>query len=259
MPSPFPGMDPYLEEPSLWPDFHLTLTVVLRAELNRRLPDRYVAMADRYIWIHEPAAEERTLLGRPDVLIAEQHPAHSSAGGATVAVAPATSVLPMGRESGNPFLKIIEASSRRVITVVELLSPSNKAAGLDREAYLIKRNEYLATQVNLVEMDLLRGGARLPMGQPAPPSADYYYLVCREWETPMARIWPFSVRDALPSLPVPLSSEEPELQIPLRPCLDRVYDEARYDRELRYDQPPPAPLREPDANWARELLARRAS
>ena len=219
MPSPFPGMDPYLESPSLWADFHLTMIVAIRAELNRLLPEKYVASADRYVWLH--------------------------------LAAPVTMMLPGVREKGSPYLKIVDREHRRLVTVVEMLSPANKQPGKDREAYLLKRGEYLANGVNLVELDLLRRGERAPFGDHPPPRADYYVLVCRASEMPQAGVWPLSVRDLLPTVPVPLHPPDADVELALKPCLDRVYDEAAYRRELNYSQPPQVALTEPDATWAR--------
>jgi hypothetical protein len=246
MPSPFPGMDPYLEEPSLWPDVHTSLLVEVRTALNAILPERYGAFIDCYVWLHEP-----------DAYIVACEP---TAGEATVAIpAPAVVTLPAMQRQGQRYLRIIDRRNRRVVTVLELLSPSNKEAGLDRENYLTKRNEYLAAGTNLVEIDLLRWGQRLPLGEPNPAPADYYVLVSRAAEFPRAGIWPFSVRDPLPPILVPLNPEDQPVTLDLKACLDLVYDKARYDLELDYSVPPVPPLREPDAAWARQLLAPRSA
>ncbi len=253
MPSPFPGMDPYLESPSIWSDFHLTLIISIRAELNRRLPPHYTASADRYVWIREPENGGRTIVGKPDVYIAEERPRPAATNTQTV-TAPMQVVLPGVREKGSPYLKIVDRRARRLVTVVEMLSPSNKIPGKDHEAYLMKREEYLATRVNLVELDLLRNGERPPLGT-SPPTTDYYVLVCRASELPSAGVWPFSVRDPLPTIPIPLDPEDPDVMLSLRPCLDRAYDESAYERQIDYTVPAEPPLREPDATWARQLLA----
>jgi hypothetical protein len=258
MPSPFPGMDPYLEDPWLWPDFHLTLMVGIRAELTRHLPAGYVALADRYVWVQEPQTGERMRLGKPDVFLTGERP-QPGAAGTTAVVAPVEIVLPSLTEKGNPYLKIVDRANRRVVTVIELLSPANKVPGRDREAFLLKRAEYLATGVNVVEMDLLRKGERLPWGTPSLPAADYYVMVSRAAERPRARVWPFSVRDPLPPIPVPLNLGDADVILPLGECLNQAYDGAGYARELDYTQPPNPPLDEPDATWARELLAARAA
>jgi hypothetical protein len=142
MPLPFPGMDPYLENPAIWPDYHTTFLLHLRAAISLCLPSRYVARLDRYVWIHEPEEGESQLLGQPDVFVADEG---ESPGVAVIALnAPATSKMPSVRKKGQRYLKIIDAKGKHVITVIELLSPSNKTPGEDRDAYLAKRSEYLA-------------------------------------------------------------------------------------------------------------------
>src|SRR5262245_48413880 len=98
MPLPFPGMDPYLEDPAIWPDFHTTFLLHLRAEISRQLPSRYAARLDRYVWIHEPDEGESHLVGRPDVFVSDEG---GSSGAAVVAMqAPAIGRMPSVRKKG---------------------------------------------------------------------------------------------------------------------------------------------------------------
>ncbi|MFO0968802.1 MAG: DUF4058 family protein [Gemmataceae bacterium] len=252
MPSFFPGMDPYLEAPPFWGVLHGTMITSMMGELKKRLPPGYSVWSDIYIWLHEPDADKR--LGRPDVFMTG---AKSGNGGLATLTGPAVSILPAVRREGSKYLKIKEARSERVITVVELLSPNVKVEGEDREAYLAKRNEYLATGTNLVELDFHRAGPRMPMGQPAPPAADYYALVSRAAEFPRTVIWPISVRETLPSIPIPLKAEDQWVELPLQPCFSWSYDQGPYEREVDYSQPPVPPLRSADAEWARHLSRNR--
>ena len=103
-------------------------------------------------------------------------------------------------------------------------------------------------------MDLLRGGKRLPLSTPPPEIKDYYIMVCRSWEAPRADLWVFGVRDPVPPIPVPLTDDTPPVSLDLRPCLDRVYDEARYATELHYDEPLTPRLDKRDAAWLRDIL-----
>lgn len=256
MPSPFPGMDPYLEAPWIWPDFHLTFAVALRTELNRRLPTGYVALVDRYVWVQEPETEERKRLGKPDVFLTGESGTKGAPVAAAVA-APVEIVLPSTTEKGSPYLRIVDRANRRLVTIIELLSPSNKTPGKDRDAYLMKQREYLASDVNLVEMDLLRKGERLPWIAPSVAAADFYVMVSRAAKRPRALVWPFSVRESLPPIAIPLTEKDGDVTLELATCMNQVYDSAGYARELDYAQPPNPPLDEPDAAWARELLAAR--
>ncbi len=261
MPSPFPGMDPYLEDADLWPDVHGTLIYNFRAAIAAQLPDGYAARTDRYVWIQDADTDEKWRQGKPDVFVIESDAEGSGAkSGRRTAVAEPTAYVtfPASKRTGNRVIKIIDQKDRRVVTVVELLSPANKTAGEDRTFYLDKRKEYLATGTNLVEIDLLRDGDRLPMGRPKPRSADYYILVSRAEEFPRVGVWALTVRDPLPTIPVPLKEGDPDVPLALRPCLERAYDDARYGDEIDYAAPPDPPLRRPDAEWASELLRKHA-
>lgn len=250
MPSPFPGMDPYLESPPFWGDLHISVLSAVKGELKRRLPRGYSVWSDIYVWLHEPDAESRR--GKPDDFITSTKRSDASNGVATLP-APTTTLLPAVRREGNKYLKIKEVRSDRVITVLEFLSPANKAQGDDRDAFLAKRNEYLATKTNLVEIDLHRTGKRMPMGKPKPPRADYYVLICQAVDFPRTGIWPFSVRDPLPDVPVPLKPEHGFVTLPLQTCFEIAYDQGPYDTEVDYTKPPRIRLHGADAIWAAQI------
>src|SRR5262245_52423478 len=151
MMSPFPGMDPYLEDPGIWEDFHLTLIVALRGQLNRTLPPGYTASADRHVWIEDPESDERQWRD-PDVFVSREKgkKRRVRGNGRTAVAAPQVITVPVGDRKGTPYLKVIDDQERRVVTVFELLSPTNKKSGPQRNAYLEKREEYLTSGVNLV-------------------------------------------------------------------------------------------------------------
>ncbi|MBY0458947.1 MAG: DUF4058 family protein, partial [Gemmataceae bacterium] len=202
---------------------------------------------------------DRELLGKPDALIPADDadgnaPADYPADPVAVVNPTATVTLAVTKKKKNKVVQIVNADSGRVLTVLEVLSPSNKNPGEDRDAHLAKRREYFAAGVNVVEIDLLRDGDRLPMGKPRPPAADYYVLVTRTSDYPHARVWSFSVREPMPVVPVPLDRQNPAVALDLRACLDQVYDDGSYARKLDYTQPPEPPLRKPDADWAGEFL-----
>jgi hypothetical protein len=215
MPAPFPGMDPYLES-WIWPDFQASMISALRAQLNAKLPRRYIANTDLHLTTVLPSVERK----------------HRS-------------------------LHVIEHAQRRVVTVIEVLSPANKTAHGTEDSHRFKRGEYSVRGINLVEIDFLRDGVRRPLGDLALPVVDYYALVSRASEGLLVGIWPIALRDPLPLIPLPLDPEESDILLDLRAALDRVYDEGRYAEQLDYLKPPALPLREPDATWARGLLAAR--
>lgn len=258
MPSPFPGMDPYLEHPAYWSGFHATFIIYLRSALTRVLPPGYYADVEQHVWLQGTDPDERESFAYPDGYIASRDGDRASGNG-TVATLPATTAntevtLPKpAKRKGSKFVQIVDQPGNRVVTVIEVLSPANKE-GDDRDAYLRKRTDYLATGTNLVEIDLLFDGERLPMGKPKPPRADYYALVSRADRFPKASVWAFTVRDPLPNLPIPLKPADGEVVLDLRSCLDRAYDDAGYQTRIEYANPPAVSLRADDAEWAAELL-----
>jgi hypothetical protein len=254
-------MDPYIENPDIWGDFHGNLIPALRNSLNAVLPSQYIATTDRHAWVERLATDTAAHLGIPDVQVGEQS---KRANGAVAVATPVSTAalpaplliyLPLARKQGSPYLRIADRTYRRVVSVVEVLSPVNKTTGEDGNAYRYKRAQYLASRVNLVEIDLLRSGQRPSLGSPPPTPSDYYIMVSRPAEFPEAGFWPLSVRDRLPPVPVPLDPQVPEVVIDLRACMDFVYDSGRYSMQLNYAEDPNPPLSGPDAVWARELLA----
>jgi len=244
-------MDPYLEAQPFWNNLHTSMIVMMQSELKRRLPPNYTVWSDIYIWLHEPDAETRR--GKPDDFVTSQAGAAHGSSLLTLP-APSTTMLPAIRREGNKYLKIKELRSERVITVLELLSPANKTSGEDYDAFLAKRKEYLATRTNVVEIDLHRTGKRMPLGKPAPPPADYYAFVSRASDFPQTAIWPFSVRDPLPEVAVPLKPEDGFIMFPLKAAFDAAYDLGPYDTAVDYTRPPRIPLKGKDALWVRTLL-----
>ena len=252
MPSPFPGMNPYLEQDDAWHDFHQSFIPAVREVLSVLVAPRYIVKIDDHAYIHELSAEERRPLGRPDVFIT---PTGAGGGlavpGAAVLDAPVPLVLPAIDVERQAYLEVRDRQSRQIVTVIELLSPSNKDPGPDRDQYLGKRNAVLASGTSLVEIDLLRRAGRLPPVDL--PGSDYCVFVCRTWQRPRAGAWPICLRDRLPVIPIPLRAGEPEPRIDLQALLDRVYDAAGYQHYI-YTGTPRPPLSAEDAAWARQYV-----
>jgi hypothetical protein len=252
-------MDPYIESSERWGDFHASFVVAMRTELNGRLPPNYVADVNQYAWSRDPDEDEVRLL-EPDAYVSETVRRVPGRGKRAPRIETATTVtFPRKVRRRQRYVRIVDRDENRVVTAIEVLSPSNKKAGEDREKYLAKREEYLAGHVSLVEIDLLRGSGRLPLGTPAPEIRDYYVLFLRSWEFPKAEIWNLALRDPLPEIPIPLREDVPDVLLPLRPCFDQAYEGGRYATTLRYHQPLKPRARPGDAGWIRELLAARTS
>jgi hypothetical protein len=255
MPSPFPGMNPYLEQSQIWLDFHNTFLINLRETLSPQLLPRYFVRVEEHVYLHEAPDGDWRLLGRPDV---SDHPGpgpFAVAGGAAAAelTAPAAVLVPPPPvdEVHSVYLEVRTRDGGEVVTTIELLSPSNKIPGPDRETYRAKVRRILASPANLVEIDLLRGGPRMPWVNL--PACDYYAVVSRAETRPRADVWPVGLRDPLPRIPVPVRAGEPSATIDLQALLHRVYDTAGYGYSIYRGAPEPR-LAPADAAWAAQFL-----
>ncbi|HEV3144129.1 MAG TPA: DUF4058 family protein [Gemmataceae bacterium] len=256
MPSPFPGMDPYVEASGVWGDFHTTFLVAIKAKLNAVLPRRFQAKVELFVFINSPRPSKKRRWLEPDSFVIERQ--RKSAGGVLVAPSAASARITLPRvRKRHKSVVVVDRQANKVVTAIETLSPSNKQAGEDRSAYLAKRREYLGSGVNLVEIDLLRAGKKLPPQGSRPAREDYYVMVCRAWEFPEADLWEFTMRDPLPNIPIPLTQDVADAILPLRQCFDRAYDESCYDSGLDYDQQLAPQPRKADAAWVRQVLALR--
>jgi hypothetical protein len=230
MPSPFPGMDPYLEQDDAWHDFHERFIPLVATLLGGQLRPRYIVKIDEHIYVHELAAESRRLVGRADIALGRgsRRAARRPAPGAAAALleAPLTVRLPAVDRERLSYVEVRDRRSRELVTVVALLSPANKQPGPDREQYLAKRMEVLNGPVHLVEIDLLRGGPPMPAG--GRPECAYSVLVSRAERRLDAEFWPISLRERLPEIPIPVRASDPDARLDLQAVLDRIYDDAGY-------------------------------
>jgi hypothetical protein len=255
-------MDPYLEDPTFWPGFHTTLLTAIRAAITPHLPPGFYADVEQHVWFREEEPGEPSPRVKPDVYVLEGAASAvktKSKPKVRTATTPPThrATLPnIVREVGPHTVRIRDARNRRVVTAIELLSPSNKSSGPDRDRYILKRNEFVANGTNMVEIDLLRAGERLPYG--VLPDGDYYVYLTREAYYNEVIVWVFTVRDPMPVFPIPLTTDHPDIPLDLRPCFDRAYTEANYGPQINYVIPPVPALRPTDAAWATELLRKPA-
>jgi len=150
------------------------------------------------------------------------------------------------------YIEILHQPDRSLVTALKLLSPANKEQP-GRTEYLAKRRALLCQKVHLVELDLLRGGQRVPLQCPLPP-ADYYYLLARAEQRPDCQVYSWTVRHPLPRLPVPLREPDPDLPIDLAAVFTTAYERGRFQRRLNYRGPVPATLRPADQHWVETVL-----
>ncbi len=246
---PFPGMNPWLENPLLWHDVHQRLSIALAEDLATRLRPRYFVGVETHTYISIP--DERRKSRYPDVTIIDRGgaPVQTSA---AIAPAPFTEVVLRDDPLIENYLVVRLVPAGEIVTVIEILSHANKQPGRDRETYIQKREELLETEVNLVEIDLLRAHPPMPYAD----EIDSAYCILARHRTRLnrARLYPFGVQQAIPIFPLPLLPDDQEPLVNLNELLAGVYERAGYDLILNYAEPPVPPLNEADAAWANELL-----
>lgn len=249
---PFPGMNPYLEQRSLWPNVHINLINGIQYLLANKLPSRYYVSAEERTYI--AANDPDSFVGRPDVaVVGTLRVAITPLQMMTANGSPSTVLLPVPEEVRERFLEIRETETHRVVTVIEVLSPANKMAGDGRQQYEMKRQQVLGSATSLVEIDLLRLGQPLP----AQPQAqrDYRILVSRGWERPRGLLYSFDLPTPIPTVPVPLQRGEEELSLALGDLIPQIYADMRYERRIDYSTPPPPPkLTSEQSAWLDAVL-----
>lgn len=235
MPSPFPGMDPYLEG-SLWTTVHSQLSSEIARQLAPRLQPKYLALTtERFV---------------PD------ESGDVAAGvSAWAARSRMQTVMPVRVPTVN--VEIRDVAQRQLVTAIEVLSPGNKR-GEGRREYLVKRRRLLLGESHLLEIDLLRAGQRVPTRDDL-PSAPYFLFVSRAELRPAVDVWPISLREPLPTVPVPLLEGDADVLLDLQQAFTTIYDALGYDLAVDYSKPPDVPLQADDAAWAEERIRNHTS
>jgi hypothetical protein len=250
-------MDPWLEHPDLWPDVHNSLIAAIRDSLNPLVVPRYVVRVEsRMTILSGPDTDQ---LYRPDVAVraADLTAPHRETGLAVMErteVVPIEVVVPVD-DIEETYLTIKELPGRKLVTVIEVLSPTNKKTEDARAEYLEKRRDLIRSRVNFVEVDLLRGGKPMPLIDP-PPANDYRILIHRARPRKRSVVYVFPWTAPIPAIPIPLLPEDAEPVLDLNAVLHSLMDRARYELDIDYRQPPEPPLRPDDAVWAEPILAR---
>ncbi len=257
MASLFPGMDPFIEA-QRWEGFHTHYIVELSRVLVPQIRPQYVVETEERIYLERFGEPPRVI--RADASVERVEGWSAGDGSLTEAqeavstIAPVVCVLPVDEEVREVFLTIRDRATRDVVTIIEMLSPGNKRSGSDgRSQYLQKRREVLQSSVHLVELDLLRGGRRMPVVDRLPPG-DYYAFVCRTERRPEADVYAWELRRRLPAIPVPLKGEDPDVLIDLQAVLDSTFDGLGYDYALDYSRQLDPPLGDSDDTWVDQLL-----
>jgi hypothetical protein len=255
MPSPFPGMDPWLEDSEVFPNLHDRLIIYLQDQLNSVLPAGYVATSRNRVWVDDELRRD------PDVSVfGRDRGPNGDASSATTL----TGLVTIDQERlSDPwdelYLEILSAKGKRLVTAIEILSLSNKKSGnTGRKMYQEKQRELRLAGVNLVEVDLLRGGTHTTLVpfkrlQEVIGQFDYHISVMVGHSlTYLAAA--IRLTDRLPTIGIPLDPETPEVTMDLQPLLDRCYDGGRYPELVNYRLPCDPPLRPEQQTWAEGIL-----
>lgn len=261
MPSPFPGMDPYLEG-NLWPDVHNALAYKIRQLLTPKLRPRYAARLEiQVLEDDDPEAELGIMYPDVEVVLKHGQRAESSlpkllpAGPSfSTGVSPPL-VIPLlpTMQFRYASIEIRDSAQNMLITTIEILSPVNKR-GRHLQDYREKRQKLFQAGVHLLELDFVRRGTR-PYSHPRIPKTPYLVTLTRAKAT-AAEVWPIGLRDTLPTVLVPLRTPDPDVSLPLQDVIEAIYEDAGYDVTIDYDQPPPPPpLSKDDLAWLRSVIA----
>jgi len=257
MPSPFPGMDPYLEHPALWPDVHHELISGIREQLNRCIRPGYVARVEERTYLPE-ADDPGLALYIPDVKIRDAGD-YGARSPSNLAIAdPVVLVTLLHEDIREARVEIIDTNTRNIVTVIEVISPSNKIPGsAGRRSFVEKRLEIMRSSIHWVEIDLLRGNVSLdPFVQNRLAPHDYSVHVSPVELRPKGRVWPIQLEQQLPTVGIPLRAPDADAPLDLQSVLTTAYERAAYDATIDYTQEPVPPLSKPQAKWAKIRFAK---
>jgi hypothetical protein len=257
MSSPFPGMDPYLEHPDLWPDVHHRLITAIADSVGPQLRPKYRVAIEKRTYLAE--AEDVSFVGRPDAAVLRERATVDylppGAGISAPATQPLTVVVPTPEVIREGYLEVREINTAEVIAVLELLSPSNKRVGEGCRVYEFKRRQVLSSLTHLVEIDLLRAGKPMPIINDESQAA-YRILISRSQQRPLAQLYTFDLQETIPKFRLPLQPEDAEPEVDLQVLLAGVYERAGYDLAVDYSREPVPPLSEENKIWADTWLHR---
>ncbi|CUU34343.1 Protein of unknown function (DUF4058) [Armatimonadetes bacterium GXS] len=261
MGNPFPGMNPYLEDPSIWGDVHHTLISAIRRQLNRALPKGYVALIEERIYLETVETFRRYV---PDVTVSKPQIQSGEKGHPAAAIANLPVRIEIQDEPvREPFIQVfcVRNRERRLVAVIEVLSPSNKTPHSEgRKLYLQKQHELLYSNVHLMEIDLLHYGKHtvfVPYEALKRVRSEWDYLIVlhrTEWSSTKADVWFVNLAESLPRVQLPLIEDDPEVVIDLQAAIDEVYEEGQYHELLDYSVDPPVKLPEAQLAWIHALL-----
>ncbi len=250
MKSPFPGMDPYLENLYGWRDFHHEIISAIREQLARQVTPHFMVRVEERVDIVEFRGFDKRHIVPDTHILSKPRTLRETAIGA---ITPPTFIEPYLREEiAEGFLEIRDAESREVVTVIEILSPTNKISDKGIEAFEHKRETVMQSNAHWIEIDLLRAGERFNL---VAGRSDYVALLKRAHISKPYEVWFFNLRDKMPTIAVPLRPPFDDVPLDLQTAFDVTYERAYYADSIDYTQDPPEPaLNEQDAEWVRERV-----
>jgi hypothetical protein len=244
-------MNPYLEQSDVCQDFHNRYVSALGDALAALVRPRFFVKIEEHLFVHDERDESPEYTGNADVSVASEDPPENGSG-VSVLTSPVRVKVLVPELERQPYLEIRDRQDRSIVAVVELLSPSNKKPGALRRQFLYKRSQVLCSWASYVEIDLLGGGLRVPF-EPQPTS-EYSVIVSRYEERPSVGLWPIGLREALPTIPVPLPGPVDHVKLDLQEVFHVVFDRAYYKDHIYGGKPMPS-LSPADAAWAAGLIA----
>ncbi len=260
MPSPFPGMDPFLE--AHWGDVHTRLATYISMELRPQLPAGLVARLEESIVLElvtddfEDSKYERVY---PDVGVYATDRADSRAGvgrtssAVTEPMFVATKYVPRTQRSVNIHDK---KNGMRVVTAIELISPANKVGAKNRTKYAQRQEKVLDADTSLVEIDLIRQGEHVLYCPPIGKKGHYAICVVRAWDPTRAEVYPARFDAPLPTIKIPLREDDPDATVELQKLIDRCYEDGDY-YILDYAQPLKPAFTAAENRWLKAQLKKR--
>ncbi|MBK8900811.1 MAG: DUF4058 family protein [Anaerolineaceae bacterium] len=254
MPSPFPGMDPYLEVSRRWSDLHQRLITYISEYLQPQLRPKYIARIEERIQL---ATFDQRYVPDVQLLHTMREPAPTLELTSSVVVDEPMLITTLDEAVREPFIEIVARESGDLVTVIEVLSPANKV-GKGREEYLQKQDDLTATEVNLVEIDLLGYGNETVLARKVGivNPADWRYLIdiSRGGRRNVLEVYAIPLRDRLPNCRIPLRPPDGDAVLDLTAVFNRCYDVGSYDLLIDYRKMPDVPLQEAEADWLQKHL-----
>lgn len=260
MPSPFPGMDPYLEDPEIWTGVHAAVLAAIFERLGPAVRPKYVVRYQERVYVtSEEDPGYRLIVPDVRVLQARGARAPASVPAGALAITEPVKVELVDDEIHEQSLAVIDPKDRSIVTVIELLSPTNKALNsYGRESFLKKRREVCRSDAHWVEIDLLREGDRTANFRRVEP-ADYPVYLSRASSPRTGYVWCISLRERLPVIAIPLRGEDPDVPLDLQTVLGSAIERGSYDLDTDYTRDPMPPLTAEQSQWARQVTASRAA